>query len=165
MWIRGSGGFWKQGLGLTSQADRGSHFAVSLGSMLLPKWTGSAFGTLGLCFLWKGVLYFFFFFKSPLFFSGFLQGLCICLLIAPSVWTKTLAFPCSPPFQILQFLEKGLPELQSPLVPKAPWAQCSAALACKDGTLASAGKRGTLGKTIMRRVLAAWNTQGMPAPR
>ena len=108
---------------------------------------------------------FFFFFKSPLFFSGFLQGLCICLLIAPSVWTKTLAFPCSPPFQILQFPEKGLPELQSPLVPKAPWAQCSAALACKDGTLASAGKRGTLGKTIMRRVLAAWNTQGMPAPR
>ena len=73
MWVRGSGGFWKQGLGLTSQADRGSHFAVSLGSVLLPKWTGSAFGTLGLCFLWKGVLYFFFFLNLLFSFLAFFK--------------------------------------------------------------------------------------------
>lgn len=162
MWVGGSGGFWKRGLGLTSQVGGGSRFAVSRGSVLLLKWTGSAFGALGLCSLWKGVLYFFF--LSPFFFSGFLQALCICLLIASLFWMKTLAFPCSPPFQILQFPEQGLPELQGSLVPNRPWAQCSAALACKGHMLASAGKRGTLGETVMRRVLAAWSPHGMPAP-
>lgn len=28
LWVRGLGGFWKQGLGLASQVDRGSRFTV-----------------------------------------------------------------------------------------------------------------------------------------
>lgn len=103
-------------------------------------------------------------FLSPLVFSGFLQGLCICLLIAPSLWMKkTLAFPCSPPFQILQFPEKGLPELQGPLVPKPPGTVLRSPR-LEGPYVGLCRKEGTLGETVMRRVLAAWNPHGMPAP-